>query len=87
LINRFYLQDYLSFDEIDLEFQKGLIVFTGSSGAGKSILMNAILVFFGIGEAKANLSEINIEKLNIQNQNYDIFDLDQEPFLTQIHLL
>ena len=35
LINRFYLEDYLSFKKVDLDFKKGLIVFTGPSGAGE----------------------------------------------------
>ena len=43
MINRFYLKDFLSFKEVDLEFEKGLVVFTGPSGAGKSILMDAFL--------------------------------------------
>lgn len=41
MITRFYLEDYLSFKKVDIEFNKGLIVFTGPSGAGKSILMDA----------------------------------------------
>ena len=53
MISRFYLKDYLSFEEVDIEFSPGLIVFTGPSGAGKSILMDAFLALFGIKEAKA----------------------------------
>lgn len=72
MINRFYLEDYLSFEKIDLNFDKGLIVFTGPSGAGKSILFNSILALFASSEAKAALSEIVIEDLNIENENFGI---------------
>lgn len=72
MISRFYLENYLSFKQVDLEFQKGLVVFTGPSGAGKSVLMNSILALFGATDTKATLSEISLEDLNISNENYAI---------------
>ncbi len=72
LINRFYLEDYLSFKKVDLDFQKGLIVFTGPSGAGKSILFNSILALFASTEAKAALSEVVIEDIAIEDENFGI---------------
>jgi DNA repair protein RecN (Recombination protein N) len=72
LINRFYLKDYLSFDELSLEFDKGLIVFTGVSGAGKTALMDAFLSLFGNSEAKAKISEAIINDINISYDNYNI---------------
>ncbi|MEA3383454.1 MAG: AAA family ATPase [Campylobacterota bacterium] len=72
MISRFYLKNFLSFNEIDLEFKKGLVVFTGPSGAGKSILMSSILALFGSDDTKANLSEVTIENLKIENENYCI---------------
>ncbi|MEA2049753.1 MAG: DNA recombination protein RecN [Campylobacterota bacterium] len=72
MITRFYLQDFLSFKEIDLEFNKGLIVFTGPSGAGKSIFMSSILSLIGATDTKAKLSEVTIEDLAIENENYSI---------------
>ncbi len=70
MINRFYLEDYLSFSKVELEFSKGLIVFSGASGTGKSILMNSILALFGKTEAKSKISEVCIENLNISDENY-----------------
>lgn len=32
MIERFYLKDYLSFKEVELELKSGLVVFTGPSG-------------------------------------------------------
>jgi DNA repair protein RecN (Recombination protein N) len=72
LISRFYLKDYLSFQEVELEFSKGLVVFTGASGAGKSVLMSSLLALFGITEAKAKLSEATLENLSLSYESYDI---------------
>ena len=72
MINRFYLKDYLSFENIDLEFGKGLIVFTGASGAGKSVLMSSILTLFGNSDAKPNICEVSIDGLDIFNEDYSI---------------
>ncbi len=53
----------LTFDEVELEFDKGLVVFSGPSGAGKSVLMSAILTSFGYtAQEVASLCEMNIEK-------------------------
>ncbi len=72
MINRFYLENYLSFKQIDLDFQKGLIVFTGPSGAGKSVLMGSILALFGQTDTKATLSEILLEDLDVEEENFNV---------------
>ncbi|NPA82670.1 MAG: AAA family ATPase, partial [Epsilonproteobacteria bacterium] len=61
MVERFYLKNHLSFKEADLRFDKNFIVFTGASGAGKSILFEAILALFGFKEAKASFSEAVID--------------------------
>ena len=60
MISRVYLKDYLSFEEVDLEFGAGLNIFTGPSGAGKSIFMQAMLSLFGLVDSKVNIGEITI---------------------------
>jgi DNA repair protein RecN (Recombination protein N) len=60
MLERFYLKNLLSFKEVDLEFHKGLNVFTGASGSGKSVLMQSILSVMGLDEAKASLSELSV---------------------------
>ncbi len=76
MIDRFYLKDFLSFKEVDLEFEKGLVVFTGPSGAGKSILMDAFLSLFGYKDAKAALGETSISSAGITNEAFDIDEND-----------
>jgi len=82
LIQRFYLENYLSFEKIDLEFEKGLVVFTGPSGAGKSVLMSSILALFGTTDSNAKLSEIVLEDLGVEDENYDI-EKDDEIIIKQ----
>ena len=82
MINRFYLENYLSFEKIDLEFDKGLVVFTGPSGAGKSVLMSSILSLFGTTDSNARLSEIVLEDLNLADENYGI-ESDDEIIIKQ----
>ncbi|MEA3512563.1 MAG: DNA recombination protein RecN [Campylobacterota bacterium] len=72
MITRFYLENYLSFNKVDLEFEKGLIVFTGASGAGKSVLMSSILSLFGTTDSTSKLSEITLEDIDISDENYAI---------------
>jgi DNA repair protein RecN (Recombination protein N) len=63
LIERLYLRDLVTFDEVELEFENGLVVLTGPSGAGKSVLMSAILSSFGYSmQGAAALCEVNLQK-------------------------
>lgn len=57
MINRLFLKDHLSFEEANLVFGSGLSVFTGVSGAGKSVLMDALLGVFGFKDIDARLVE------------------------------
>ena len=72
MITRIYLKDCLSFEEVDLEFKKGLNIFTGPSGAGKSILMQAILSLFALTEVKANIGEVLLNDSKISDESYDL---------------
>lgn len=77
MINRVYLKNCLSFNEVDLEFKAGLNIFTGPSGAGKSILMQAILSLFALSDVKANLGEVQLDNTKINDESYDLsFDDD-----------
>ena len=63
MIDRLYFRDLVTFKEVELEFDKGLVVFTGPSGAGKSVLMSAILSGFGYStKGAAALCEMNLLK-------------------------
>jgi len=79
MIERFYLKDYLSFKEAELSLSSGLIVFTGPSGSGKSILVNAILSSLGASSCEAALCEssvtwnINANEIGIESDDINVF--------------
>ena len=79
MIERFYLKDYLSFKNVELNLEPGLIVFTGPSGSGKSILMDSILSTFGLADAGAKLCESQInwdilgDELGIENEEVNVY--------------
>jgi DNA repair protein RecN (Recombination protein N) len=62
MINRVFLKNLISFDEVEVELDNGLVVISGPSGAGKSIFMNSILATFGYGTAEASLCEVLVTK-------------------------
>jgi DNA repair protein RecN (Recombination protein N) len=79
MIERFYLKNNLIFDEVELLLEPGLIVFTGPSGSGKSVLMNSILASLGLVSNEASLSESNVkweideDSIGILNEDINIF--------------
>ena len=74
MIERFYLEEYLSFKKVELDFKNGLVIFSGPSGAGKSVLFNSMVASFGQKESKAKLSEMSIVNTQIKNEDYLIDD-------------
>jgi len=79
MIERFYMKENLSFKSVELEFKKGLILFTGPSGAGKSVLMNSILGTIGQKDSTSKLSEvifnrsINLDDFGIESDDITVF--------------
>ena len=78
MIERFYLKNFLSFKEAELELKNGLVVFSGPSGSGKSILMDAILSSFGLASCDAALCESSVaweidEAEGIENDEINVF--------------
>jgi DNA repair protein RecN (Recombination protein N) len=79
LIERFYLKEYLSFSEVELNPTSGLVVFTGPSGSGKSILMKAILASLGSEACEASFCESSVTwrldsaDMGIENDDINIF--------------
>lgn len=79
MIERFYLKNCLTFNEVALEFQSGLVVFSGPSGSGKSVLMRSILGSVGFDDPLAEVSEscvswqIDEEATGFDNEESNIF--------------
>ncbi|MBU1958302.1 DNA recombination protein RecN [bacterium] len=62
MVTRVYIKNLISFDEVELDLEPGLVVLSGTSGAGKSLFMNTVLSTFGYGTAEASLCEVTVEK-------------------------
>ncbi len=79
MIERFYLKDFLSFKEVELDLACGLVVFTGPSGSGKSILMEAVLSSLGSASCDASVCESSVtweideDKCGIENYDINVF--------------
>ncbi|MBS4760529.1 MAG: DNA repair protein RecN [Clostridium sp.] len=52
MIKTLSIKDFIIIDELNLEFDKGFNVITGETGAGKSIMINAIDLAFGARASK-----------------------------------
>jgi len=57
MIEHFHLKSCLTFEEVSIDLNPGLVVFSGPSGSGKSVFMRAILASFGLDDPIAALSE------------------------------
>ena len=79
MIERFYLKEFLTFKEAEMEFHPGLVVFTGPSGSGKSILMRSILSSVGLDNVDAQICESSVcwqideEVYGIANDSSNVF--------------
>ena len=83
MIYSYYLKDYLSFNEVNIEFSKGLNIFTGPSGAGKSIFMQAMLSCFALNDVKSSISEVNMKNSTLELDEFDI-SMDDDIYLKAI---
>lgn len=61
MIYQVFMRENISFKSAELEIDKGLTVFTGLSGAGKSILFKGILSAFGLCESEAKFVELKLD--------------------------
>jgi len=53
MLTSLYIKDFALFDEVSVSFQKGLNIITGETGAGKSLIVDALNVLLG---EKADIS-------------------------------
>jgi DNA repair protein RecN (Recombination protein N) len=68
------IRDFAIIDSIELEFQPGLTVLTGETGAGKSIIVDALQLLAG-GRAGAEVIRHKAERAEVSAS----FDLSQSP--------
>lgn len=75
MLNKIYIKNYILIDELELDFSSGLNIITGETGAGKSILINAIDIVFGAKAGKEVIkagAEKAIIELTILNEKQNV---------------
>ena len=84
MIERIFIKNHQLFGDLELKFSPGLSVFTGVSGAGKSVLMSAILSPFGIKESEAKSVEADVDfafdmqEFGIENEEINTFKFSKD---------
>lgn len=81
MLKSLHIQNYAIIREIDLEFDSGLNIITGETGAGKSILLGALSLVAG---NRADLSVLSDEsKKCVVEAQYDLSSLNLQSFFEQ----
>lgn len=81
MIKQLRIKDYILIDELTANFDNGLNVITGETGAGKSILINAIDIAFAPRVSKEVIKhdkEKAVVELVIENTKHDLTSLFEE---------
>ena len=65
MIKSIHIKNYILIDDLTIDFSNGLNVITGETGAGKSILLNAIDIAFG-AKATSDLIKKGCDKALIE---------------------
>ena len=81
MISKIYIKNYILIDELELDLSEGLNIITGETGAGKSILINAIDIAFGAKSGKEVIKtgqEKAVIELTLINQKQDLKELFSE---------
>lgn len=70
MLSRLYISNYALIDSLEIDFESGLTIITGETGAGKSILLGALSLLLG-GKADAH-SIRDIEHKTVVEATFDI---------------
>ncbi|MHA8065878.1 DNA repair protein RecN [Aquirufa sp. ROCK2-A2] len=79
MLKHLHIQNYALIETLDLDLDKGLVVITGETGAGKSILLGAISLLLGQRADSKTLFDPN-KKCIIEG----VFDIENYPSLQEI---
>ena len=80
MLKEIYVKDFILIDSLRLEFESSMSAFTGETGAGKSLLIDAISLLKG-ARAQSGMVKVNTPKCIIEGT----FELDEHhPSLIQL---
>ncbi len=75
MLSKIFIQNFALIDQLEVELHKGLLVITGETGAGKSIILGALRLMMG---ERADLKAIaDAEKKSVVEGT---FSLDEKKF-------
>ena len=82
MLSKIFIKNYILIEELELDLADGLNIITGETGAGKSILINAIDIAFGGKAANKEVIKTGAEKAVIEvtiiNKKQDVSSLFDE---------
>ena len=76
-----FIKNFILIDELSIKFDNGLNIITGETGAGKSIMINAIDIALGAKAGKELIKtgeDKAIIELSLSNRNYDLTNFFEE---------
>ena len=81
MLSKIFIKNYILIDDLELDFADGLNIITGETGAGKSILINAIDIAFGARAGREVIkgdADKAVIELTILNKKQDVSKLFEE---------
>ena len=80
MLTHLHIENFAIIDKLQLEFAKGLVVFTGETGAGKSIILDALDVVLG-GKAEPTMVRSGTERAIVEGE-FMIDGMNRQELLT-----
>ena len=71
MLNRLEIHNYVLIDSLDIEFPEGLVIISGQTGAGKSILLGALSLLGG-GKADASMISEGADNCIVEAEFTDV---------------
>lgn len=71
MLNRLEIHNYVLIDSLDIEFPEGLVIISGQTGAGKSILLGALSLLGG-GKADASMISEGADSCVVEAEFTDV---------------
>ncbi|MEG1119213.1 MAG: DNA repair protein RecN [Bacteroidales bacterium] len=75
MLRRLAIKNYALIDNLDINFPDGLVIITGETGAGKSILLGALSLLLG-AKAEADVLKSSVENCIVEGE-FDIANLPE----------
>lgn len=84
MLTNLHVQNFAIIDKIDIDFKSGLTVITGETGAGKSLIIDAIGLLFG-AKASPSLIRVGCAKATIEGV-FENFNSSIKNYLTELEI-